>query len=84
MKGQKQFYLLQCSPHFHQSVLLQLTLKEPKKQIMSKCDIVTHTHKLTCSYTQQTQMSICSLTHKLILTFTHAKSMVNSKTHKSN
>ncbi|HAM6496009.1 TPA: transcription termination factor NusG [Escherichia coli] len=25
MKGQKQFYLLQCSPHFHQSVLLQLS-----------------------------------------------------------
>ncbi|EMQ1857505.1 transcription termination factor NusG [Salmonella enterica] len=25
MKGKKQFYLLQCSPHFHQSVLLQLS-----------------------------------------------------------
>lgn len=36
-------------------VLLNYTLKEPKKQIMSKCDIVTHTHKLTYSYTQQTK-----------------------------
>ncbi|AXD31293.1 transcription termination factor NusG [Salmonella enterica] len=25
MKGKKQFYLLQCSPHFHQSVLSQLS-----------------------------------------------------------